>query len=272
MTFATIEASLEDAQPVFLYRFTLGAKAWYYTSNATDVLTIDGKLWTAAAISDDGVKQTGEAASDSLSIEAPTSIGPVQLFMGSPPSSAVGVTIFHKHASNTEVKTVYVGEISQVSFGSPGAATINCETLSATMRREGLRLGWQRSCPYALYDEVTCKVDKTAHMETAKITAISGFNITVATISGTNYRGGFVEWTHPSKGVEFRAIESQAGSVLTIFGEIGEMYVGLEVKAYRGCNRTPEDCQSFSNYANYGGVPAMPGKSPFDGVNSNPFY
>lgn len=272
MSFADIEQSLEDAQPIFLYRFTLGARAWYYTSNATDVLTADGKLWTAAAISDDGVKQTGEAASDSLSIEAPTSIGPVQLFMGSPPSGSVGVTIFHKHASNVEVKVVYVGEISQVAFGTPGSASITCETLSATMRREGLRLGWQRSCPYALYDPVTCKVNKALFSETVKITAISGFNVTTTALTGTKYQGGFVEWVHPSKGTEFRAIESQSGNVLSIFGEVGEMYVGLEIKCYRGCNRSPTDCQSFSNYPNYGGVPAMPGKSPFDGTNSNPFY
>jgi hypothetical protein len=179
----------------------------------------------------------------------------------------VEVIIFAKDAVDNELVTLYVGEVSQVNFPQPNKAALSCEALSVSMSREGLRLGWQRSCPFALYDAATCKINKAGFAVPATITEISGFNITVsAALSADIYPGGFFEWTHPVKGAEFRAIEAQNGSALRVFGSTLDLYVGLAITLYRGCDRTPATCRSFGNYDNYGGVPLMPGKSPFDGT------
>lgn len=261
------EMSLEDAKPVYLYAFSLGGRTWRYASSASDVLTTDGFVWAATPISHSGVSVTGEATTDALTIEASTSIAPVQVYMINPPSTPISLTIFQKDAGDSERVAIYVGDVVQVNFPEPSKATVTCETISVSMRRQGLRLGWQRACPYAVYDESTCKVNKVAYAVPVTVTSVDGFTITVSGVLTSNvYGGGFFEWTHPVKGLEFLTIEAQIGNVLTVFGTTADLHPGLAITLYRGCARTPVACASFNNYDNYGGVPAMPGKSPFDGT------
>jgi len=267
MTFNTLESSIEDGRPVSLYVFTFGSTVWRYTS-ADEDLDVGGNTYKAAAISDDGVRQSGEAAADMLTLNAPSWIGPAQVFMRGAPSQAIELTILGKHEGSVETQVFYSGEVSQVNYPLPGAARIICETLSATLAREGLRLSWQRSCPYALYDPLTCKLSKAAWGTPITVLAISGNELTVdgiGALSDGDLDGGFVEWVHPIRGIEYIPIEIHEGSVLTALTNLNELYVGASGNAYPGCDFTPENCQEFSNYDNYGGVPGLPGKSPFDG-------
>lgn len=271
MSLIDYETSVEDAKPVYLYAFSLGARTWRYASSASDVVTTDGFVWQATPISHSGVSLTGEALTDTLTIDAPTSIAPVQIYMINPPSVPIGLMIRQKDVADDEVVVIYVGDVIQVNFPEPGSAKISCETVSVSLRRQGLRLGWQRACPYAVYDESTCKVNKAAYAVTGVIEAVDGFNISVAgapdLVSNPSiYVGGYFEWVHPVKGLEFLTIEAQSGAALTVFGTTMDLYVGLSITLYRGCNRTPAACNSFNNFDNYGGIPLMPGKSPFDGT------
>lgn len=278
MAFTSIENSLQDGRPIGLYEFTFGSVVWRYTSAELPVTAL-GEQWQPASISDQGVRQTGEVNNDALSIDAPQWIGPSQLFLSAAPSRDVRVRVLEKHAQSTDARVRYSGVITQVNYPSPIACSITCETLAATMRREGLRLAWQRSCPYALYDPVTCKVSKSAWEIDFFVTAVSGSTITVE-LSGPRAAGarstayldnGFIEWTHPLRGVETVAIDAHNYSgtgdthTLILLNDPGELFAGVTGKAYRGCSFTPESCQSFGNYDNYGGVPDLPSKSPFDG-------
>lgn len=267
MTFATIETSNDDGRPIYLYAFTLGAATWRYTSSDSDV-AVDGYSWKAVPISDDGVKMTGDAATDGLTITAPNTIAPVQMFFGSPPSMTIMVHIFHYHEGDTQAVLNYVGELMQVNQPQPGTATLTCNTISASMQRDGLRLAWQRNCPYALFDRTTCKVDKTIHAVTMVVADVVGSTVYFNGMTGADgtYDGGFIEWEHPSRGTEYLAIETQVGSTCEMFGVTDGIYFGLEVIAHPGCNRTIGDCATkFNNLDNFGGVPDLPGKSPFDG-------
>ena len=267
MTFNTTETSTDDGRPIYLYAFSLGAATWRYTSSDADV-TVNGFNWAALPISDDGVKLTGEATTDGLSITAPSTIAPVQMFIGTPPSGVFMVRIFHYHEGDTDAVLGYIGEILQVGQPEPGSAVISCDTISASMQRDGLRLGWQRTCPYALYD-MNCKADKTVHEMAARVFEVAGNKVTfqgMDALADGVLNGGFIEWTHPTRGIEYRGIEEQVGAVCTMFGLADGLYYGLAVKAYPGCARTVSDCTNkFNNLPNYGGVPDMPGKSPFDG-------
>lgn len=273
MSFLELEESIEDGRPVIFYAFTLGSVVWRYTS-ADKSLSVGGYEWQAAAISDDGVKQTGETVNDVTTIEAPSWIGPAALFMSGAPSRQVQVAIFQKHEGDSELLTTYMGEVQQINYPMPGRCRISCETLASTMEREGLRFGWQRTCTYSLYDPLNCKVDKAAWGVSFTVLAIDGFTVYVdlATTRATDYfNGGFIEWTHPMRGVEFLPIDSHAqltgtpNGQIELLGDPGDLFVGATGTAYPGCNFTPANCQAFGNYDNYGGVPDMPGKSPFDG-------
>ena len=270
--------SVELSQPIYLYAFTLevdpvthATRTWRYASSATNVLTPDGFVWYASALSHDGVKQTGEAASDSLSIEGTIDLAPAQIYIVNPPATLMTATIFAADANDLDYATIYAGEIQQVDVPEIGKCVIKCATISVSLERAGVRLSWQRSCPYTLYDDM-CGIDKAAHEFTSTITAINGFDVTIASFAGSPgfYDGGVLTYTHPVKGVQMIGIEAQITGGVKLFGAMSDMIVGMQVKIAPGCARTPTACQAFSNYDNYGGVPNMPGKSPFDGIN--PFF
>jgi len=267
MSFNEIETSDDRGQPVMLYAFKLGDAVWRYTSADADI-TVDTYRWKAVAISNDGVKQTGDATTDNLTITAPSSIAPVIMFNGTPPSNPMLVSIFSYHQGDTQTVLSYVGEVYQINHPQPGTATITCDTLNASMQRDGLRLSWQRNCPYALYDELTCRVlpaDHAYHLVIQDVqdnsVAMTGLHADTGTLDG-----GYIEWEHPTRGLEFRMIETQVDNVCVVFGLADGLYSGLAVTAYPGCNRTTADCtDKFNNLDNYGGIPDLPGKSPFDG-------
>lgn len=277
MSFIELETSREDGRPVIFYAFTLNNVTWRYTS-ADEDLTVGGHSWKSAAITDDGIKQTGETVNDALTLEAPSWVGPAMLFMSAAPSKAVQLTIFAKHEGDSEMRAAYVGEITQINFPIPGRCRITVETLASTMEREGLRLAWQRSCPYSLYDVVTCKVDKATWGVPFVVLDVSGFTALIELATGQAngfFTSGFMEWLHPIRGSEFLPIDAHSGSAgainatVTFLGAPGDLYPGATGTIYPGCNFTPANCQAFGNYDNYGGVPDLPGKSPFDG---NPVF
>lgn len=273
MTFDAYESSVEDGRPIRFYRFTLGAAVWRYTSTDRDQ-TIGGALWKARAITDDGIKQSGDATTDALSITVPVTIGPAAIFSSAAPQQPITVEVLESHVGLNALRIIYRGEIVQVNPNRPGVAIITCQTLSATMRRQGLRLGWSRTCDYALYDTLTCKVSKAAHAHATTVTAINGFTVSVASVGNVTvgvYKGGFMEWVHPIQGYNSVTIEGQTTLDMLMFDDPSLLTVGMPVTIYPGCPRTEAGCRTFDNILNYGGCLNMPGKSPFDGID-NPFF
>lgn len=275
MSYNDFESSIERGLPSRLYRFTLNDKVWRYTSAELDEV-LGGFTWLAgASISDDGVKQTGESTTDGLTITASSEIEPVQIYMHYPPSRPMQVAIFHHHPEDYdgEVVAIYAGEVIQVNVPTPGTATIPCETISASMQRSGLRLGWQRTCPYALYDPSTCKVNKAAYAVAAVATLAEDGLLQASALAvypNGYFAGGFIEWVDPDRGIERRSVEAHmAGGLLQLFGSSVGTSVGMNFTAYPGCPRTTNGCISFNNLPNYGGVPDLQGRSPFDG---NPVF
>jgi len=279
MSFENFEVSTDLGRPIVLYQFTMGNTTWRYTS-ADEVITASTHQWLPVAISHDEISQTGEPLNEMLTINASSTIGPAQLFMSAVPPRGVMITIFEKHDPDPEVQVVYVGEVAQVGFPLPGVAKIRCETISSSMGREGLRLAWQRSCPYAVYDPTTCKLNMPAQARNFTFLNVQGNTITVefeATVADGLLNDGFLEWTNPLRGIEYLSIDTQtidvSGTIgtMSINGDPSDVVIGVTGKAYPTCALTPAACQAFGNYDNYGGHVDMPGKSPFDGLDS-PFF
>lgn len=281
MAFDTYENSNFDGVPVRLYEISYGGDAWRYNSSDRN-LTVGGVEYVACAISDDGFDQSGEATSETLSITCPASLEIVRRYRGTPPSSTILVRVRELHYDDvgyiagglTSVPIVWQGELTGVREQDSATAILTANMLTISFKRGGLRLSWQRQCPHFVYDS-NCRLNK-ASFAVAVTGTINATKITVSTdISGyaANYfDGGFVEWTDPVTGTkEMRGIELQEGSVLNLLGTIDNIEgTSASFKIYPGCRRTIDYCQSvFNNHANYGGVPHLPGRSPFDG---NPIY
>lgn len=269
MAFHDLETSNDRGQPIFLYEFILNDKSWRYATSAQDKL-VAGNIYVGCQISDDGIKQAGDASTDTLTITAPSTIGPARAFLGTPPSSTMYVRIRHMHEGDSEAPLMYFGEVLQISYAAPDTVSVMCLPLSALMEREGLRLTWQRTCPYALYDPVTCKVDKSAYALEATIREAANGIVKApefAEVPSGRLNGGFLEWIDPMRGRELRTIEEHVGDTVRMFGLSDGLYYGLKVTAYPGCDLRMTTCHEvFNNLDNYGGAPFMPGKSPFDGT------
>ena len=268
MSFDGIEASNQEGVPARGYVFTLGDVVSRYVSSEYD-LGAAMAAWETIAISDDGVKLSGEASVDALTITLPATCNPATLFRGTPPSRAVQVTIFNFHRNTGLMQADYVGEVTQCNWPRPGIASLTCESMFSTMARDGLRFGWQRACPYALYDERTCGVKKTDHAKAAVIESAVDDELVSAGFAahGEGYfAGGFIEWLDPVRGLERRGIEHHEGTVLRLLGFTDGLYKGQRITAYPGCNRSVKDCtERYNNLLYFGGCPDLDGTNPFDG-------
>ncbi len=163
-------------------------------------------------------------------------------------------------------------EATSVSWPDVDRAEIACQPLSASMDRVGLRLTYMRSCPHALYD-VNCGVNRDQFKVAATVSTLTGSAIeysSAAMLPDGRAAGGYIEWSIGSGELERRSILAHSGSTLTLLGGTDGLSAGQAITVYPGCRQTTADCHDyFANLDNFGGFPAMPGTSPFDG---NPVF
>ena len=291
-----------SAQDVRLYRFTIGTvkpgyltkpddpqsgqKQWAYTGNDRDV-TWNGTTYTALGISDDGLKQKGDATSDDFVITVPSSIPLVQMFRGTPPSLPVKAELRMLQmggVGGADAPLAWFGYVSSVKYKDEIASSVLCNTQAATLNRKGLRLAWERQCPHALYDN-QCRVNKVEWGIQATITELSnnwfamilpfaaqtadggfaGISAGGHDVTLDRFLNGFVEWTTNLGYTERRAILTPYQGGFVLLGLTDGLAIGTNIRMYPGCARTPFDCKKFDNIENYGGFAFLPGKSPFDG-------
>lgn len=267
MSFNEYEISNEDGVPVYLYTVQLGNTFWRYTS-ADQPVTIDGEVYDPIAISDEGTTQGGSDENDiQISVRADS---PIAKLFASRPAGKVWCTIrsFHFGDPDTETPIEWIGTLVNTVLVDRATTIIHGRSIGGTYDRNGLRLVWGRTCPHALYG-TGCYVDKSLHEYPRTIGTMNGTNFTCTVHTDPeegSFAGGMLEWDRGDGSIERRGIESQDGNDFRVFGTTQGLTVGLAVTLYPGCDRTTTNCKLFDNLPNYGGVPHMPGKSPFDGT------
>jgi uncharacterized phage protein (TIGR02218 family) len=253
---------------VRLYEFHRGVYRWRYT-DSDRVQTYLFQDFEPAPISDDGVRQSEQSGADALTVTAPFDLPVAQLYRGAPPAEEVGLIVRDMHYGDAEAPIRFLGAIEGVRWPSPERAMLTCRSLAASLKRAGLRLAWERGCTHSLYDR-NCTVDRNSFATPGAVTTKTGTTIEAAAwdaLADGYFSGGYVEWDVGLGGTDRRGIEGHVGGVLTLLGGTDGIDVGMTVTAYAGCARTISVCTSkFSNSDNYGGIPHMPGKSPFDGT------
>lgn len=266
MSFDARETSVASGQPIRLYEFVRGPQAYRYTSADRDQV-FGGNVFAALAIIDSGNQQTGEAQQEAFQIEAPADIEVAQAFAIQPPSQRVTLRVWDLHAGETEPHLYWIGQITRCARpDATGKVAITCESIVAAMQVQGCRGMWQKACDHVIYDS-ECRADKESKRVTGAVVALTDTTLNIAECGGFDdsyFPGGFVEFAIAGGLVERRMIVAQAGALLTILGSTQPLTLGNPVSAFPGCANTPDICQSlFNNIANYGGIPGLPGKSPF---------
>lgn len=275
MTFDAREISIAGGRPIRLYEFTRSTTSWTYCSADRDVAW-QTKTWKSLPISDDGVRISGETSADLLKVTAPGTLEVAQLYRGAPPSDEIWLTMRDYHDGETDVPAsaivAWIGTISGVRWPQVDRCEIACQSLAASMDRPGLRLTWERTCPYAVYD-LNCRVNRDLYRLAGTVQSLDGVKINSGAFAARPngyFSGGFVSWPVSGGGVEQRGIESHVGGDLVLLGGTAGLVLGMEVTAYAGCDQTAATCNDkFGNILNHGGVRHLPGRSPFDG---NPVF
>ncbi len=268
---------------VELYKIVLADQTWNWTSGDTDVV-YNGDTYTPMVIGRSEVEQGAEInrANINLTVARDNPVGAI--YLARTPDHHATVTLFRQESElegspDTETLVYWKGRISGAKAGG-SQIEISCESVFTSLRRFGLRARYQRGCRHALYHR-GCNLNREDFaVDVARVTAISGVNITVpeAALQADGwYIGGMIELD----GV-FRFVVNHVGTTLTLqrvwedlaeavansgYGyNYGYFYGGLSVRIYPGCDRSRATCESkFNNLDNYGGFDWIPMRNPFDG-------
>lgn len=265
MSWSEFEYSVADGRPLTLYEFSR-QNVYYRYTNADQSVTVNNQFWEATAISDNGLSAN---SNNSVIITLPDTNKVVSFYRGVPPSTAFKVRVYrmHHHDKSQQLRVVWVGTITEIKRENIGEAKIITGNIINTFVRQGLRLTYGRTCPYALYDN-SCKVSSKKHeFADLEIIKIDGQKITFNVpneIKNGYFSGGFIAYNNADF-IEKRGIRVHDNNTLSLFGGTQGLSIGMKISIYPGCDNTIETCcNKFDNQMNYGGCPHMMGKSPYN--------
>ncbi|SEJ50182.1 phage conserved hypothetical protein BR0599 [Azotobacter beijerinckii] len=268
MSFDSAERSLAGGRPIRLYQFARGLLRWAYASCDRDVDHLNQSFKALrGGIADNGIQQSGDSQQDQFVVTAPGDLEVAQRYRAAAPSAPVQLTVFARHDGVDDYLVIWVGEVRSVKWTQPDRCEIACAPLSERMEMQGLRLGWERNCPHALYS-LACGVDRNGYRVDSSVQTMDGAGLdngSLAAYPADYFTGGYVEWPIGSGEYERRGIERHAGSTLTLLGGTAGLALAQAIRVYPGCAQTTAACLAFANLPNYGGIPHLAGKSPFDG-------
>lgn len=267
MTYDTRERSVQDGAPVELYEFAVGPVVSRYTSADANI-TVLSQAYTSATLQRTQIETSGERARNTIRITTARDFPIAELFRVTPPTEIIAVTLKRVHRGDADPAVIWMGRVLNCEW-SGSVATLNCEPVSTSMRRPGLRRKYGRQCAHVLYSQGAgqCGVNRATHSTQTTVSSISGLQLQVASLASKPYPGGFVEWAPAGGSIERRFITGAAGTTLTLSQAFQGIAVGATVTVSPGCDHTTATCASvYNNLANYGGFPFVPRKNPFDGT------
>lgn len=266
MTFDLLELSRFRGRPVGLLRLSRGSTLELYT-NANRPITIGSETYLPQAIERTALRDSSERRKNLVTITMPVGAPCAAWWRPYPPSTRVDVSWLAMHWGDGEIITEWTGRVVGPKY-SDDTLELTCEPSKAMARSRGRFLRFQRSCTFALFDEL-CGLDKAAFALPATLTDVDGISVEAAafaTLPDDRLAGGFITWTRPDGDQDFRTINSHTGSLVLLNYAADTLAVGTNVIAYPGCKHSMADCTDFfNNQPNYGGCKDMPIRNPFDG-------
>lgn len=273
-SFEEAETSLEDAQPVELYRFTTSAGLDYrYTNSEEEVTDGNALVYTPAGVTRGQFNQSQEKTATEIELQLPylddITDDFAQLFIDQAPEGLTTLVIQKRHLTDTgnEFVQLWEGRVVSAAYDENGTLELLCKGMKNIFEREGPRAVWGSMCNHTLYDTM-CGLTPGGFADfdaTVDSIASDGVTLTLSGLSSPlrDFVGG---QAIKDNGKDRRLIVKQAGNVITLQQPFRTDFVaGTTVDLETGCNHTTVDCiNKFSNIANYGGFPYTPGLNPFN--------
>lgn len=267
MAYGFIEISKYEGNPIELYFFSRNNESWRFTSadsNFNDDDNLPAPLsgeYLSRSIKRSSVAQGLETVKNSVKLEVAPDFEIVDQFRSVPDPGVLSITILRVHVSDGdfEFQTVWTGRVLGSKI-EPSMAELNCEPVTISLKRSGLRRLYAKVCTHVLYG-LECQANKVG--QSFLIVDKQGLVLTLdgSTGSGNNYAGGYLEDTD---GLHKTMVEFSSGNTLTLSRTL-RLEVGEEIICYTGCDHTTTDCRDkYANIENFGGFPWIPSKNPFD--------
>lgn len=267
MPFAEIEDSRSLGEPDSLYRFSMGDQVWRYT-DSEDAQTVGGETYEPIPIDRDAVNTSGTQDKSALTVRLPEDSPVPMLYRYFSPPERVGLVIFQGHGGDGETLAIWVGRVLSSKVEGSEAA-LNCEPVSTSMKRPGLRVRDQYQCMHALYGP-SCRANRAEFTRTATVVDIDGRTITLS----NGWEGAFPQSKFTNGIFKFGAEQRHILRVngwLRIDGPPRGLSIGDSVEVSLGCSHNQSDCLDlFHNIHNFGGAPFIPKNNPIGSVNN--FY
>lgn len=243
---------------------------------------IDGKMepvpFIPWPIKNNGVNSDGTLDKSDLTVTMALGSALDAMFLAYPPSQVVNLTMFEGHVEDELIPSNYpaswIGRIL-TSGREINELMLNCQPVSSSIKRPGLRRNYQIGCPHVLYGP-HCKANRAAATIQRTAAVVNRNVISLTESVGTNqslYLGGLAEWVNGNTGLkEIRTITNVRpdGTEITIRGVMRGLAQGSQVNLIRGCNHLESGCNSHNNILNYGGQLWIPLENPLS--TKNQFY
>lgn len=267
MTYATLDASIDDGKPFYLYLITKGSTTYRYTSKEVSV-TYDSQTWEPTTVSHDDVVQTRTLERLTMPLSFPRTHPLVTEANNLNNPYPMNLTIYRSHIDpdTNGVAVSFKGRLISSNV-SGQESTLNFENLASTMKRAGLRARFQKLCRHALYS-TGCGVNIADYYQTVTVSAISGRTVTVSSHGQEDgyFTGGLVNVSG-----SFGYIESQTGDDLILKIVPQNLTVSSSIQIAPGCSLNVQTCQNkFNNTLNFGGYPYSPDDNIFKGFSGQP--
>ena len=242
-----------------LYRFDHGAQRWCYTS-AQSSIAHQSERYGSAAITRNALEHSDTLQRQRLEMAVPRDLPVAELFMAAPPEGIVSITLYRREQHDLPVTTYWKGRVSVCQFEGM-QAKLQCEPITSSLKRPGLRAHYQLLCRHVLYS-TGCGALKETFRHDGTIAAIDGSRIQVAA-AATQPDGAFVGGLCTAR-EGARMVLAHHGSDLTVTAPLPALAVGDPVQLYLGCDHSMTQCRArFANLANFGGFPWISLKNPF---------
>jgi Phage conserved hypothetical protein BR0599 len=259
LSFLVQSKSIQDSQPVELYKFTRGNLV-YRTATCSQNVIHEGETYFSRPVKRGKIRQSEDIYKNVVEFTFPRGDDFASYYL---PKPSVFVTLIEiKRGEGGDFVPFWKGRQTGVS-AKGNKVILQGEPKYTSQKRAGLRIVYESSCCNTLYED-DCKVSRAAFERFVTVTAINGRDITVTgLISDPDhwFTNGMV------KDTELRRyhISRQIGSVLTTF-LYPELRVGDEICIFPGCDQQRSTCiNKFNNGLNFTAFADMPHKNPFMG-------
>jgi uncharacterized phage protein (TIGR02218 family) len=272
MTFATLETSVQDGRPIELMRVCFLTNVWCYTTSETPIV-FDGDTFLPLPIKHGEIDLSSDTAKSQVTISVPEDCLIGELFRVQAPPGVVTVTLFSKHVDeDVDVKVLWKGRIVNSDWVQPWL-NLTSESIISSLQRVGLRRKYCIPCPHVLYQigSGMCNVDRAAFKVDGVVGTISGTTISSAGFVVADddlFAGGYAEWINADTGYAEKMMikTSDHSGTIVVTSQPRGLVAGMTMSVYPGCDHTQAACARFNNSLNYGGMPFIPLKNPFDGA------